>query len=125
MACTQALDDAVGLGRGWTWQLPWLGMSLLGDDDSVPTDGWAGTGSSPLMQTPGAADRKVFCILFRRKLLLPSTELTLASLTSEKENTIHPLPLPAVLATSVSLVTLTLLKELTSSVQKLLGKNAS
>jgi len=27
----QDLDDAVGLGQGWTWQLPQLGMSLLRD----------------------------------------------------------------------------------------------
>lgn len=100
-------------------------MSLLRDDNSVPTKGWAGTGSSPLTQTPGAADRNLVCILLLRKLLLPSTELTLASLTSNlRKQAIHPLPLPAMLATSVSLVTLTSLKELTSSVQKLLGKNA-
>lgn len=77
----QALDDSVGLGQGWTWQPPQLGMSLLRDDDSVPTGGWAGTGSSPLMQTPGAADRNDVFILLLRKLLLPSTELMVASLT--------------------------------------------
>ena len=50
--------------------------------DSVPTEGWAGTGSSPLTQTPGAADRNVVFILLLRMIILPATELRLASLTS-------------------------------------------
>lgn len=39
VALTQALGDTVGLGQGWTWQWPQVGMSLLKGDDSVPTEG--------------------------------------------------------------------------------------
>lgn len=77
MALAQALGDAAALGQGRTWQQPQVGRSLLKGDDSVPTEGWAGTGSSPLRETQGAGGRIVACILLPREILLPSSELML------------------------------------------------
>lgn len=77
VALTQALGDAVGLGQGWTWQQAQVGRSFLKGDDSVPTEGWAGTGSSPLRETQGAGGSVVVCILLLRETLLPSSELML------------------------------------------------
>ena len=77
MTLSQALGDAIGLGQGWTWQQPQVGRSLLKGDDSVPTEGWTGTGSSLLRETQGAGGRIVVCILLLREILLLFSELML------------------------------------------------
>lgn len=49
-------------------------MSLLKGDDSVPTEGWAGTQSPPLRETQGSGGRIVCILLLLREILLPSLE---------------------------------------------------
>lgn len=66
---------------GLSWVGPGMDLTaapgrteLVKSDDSVPTEGWAGTPSSPLRETQGAAGRIFICILMQGEILLPSLE---------------------------------------------------